>query len=108
MNVSKLAAHRGCPTSPLSKSKNGKQKREPTPSHGTSLEQYIPSASTFQFVAEDKEAERSTTRRASHLPRSREERKVGRAWFRLAAGGKLEAESYHSRDPWNCTLAAVV
>ena len=42
---------------------------------GTSLEQYIPSASTSQLVPEDKEAERSTTRRASHLPRRREERK---------------------------------
>ena len=39
------------------------------------MEQYIPSASTSQFVPEDKEAERSTTRRASHLPRRREERK---------------------------------
>ena len=47
---------------------------------GTSLEQYIPSASTSQVVPEDKEAERSTTRRASHLPRSLEERKrVARA-----------------------------
>ena len=39
---------------------------------GTSLEQYIPSASTSQVVPEDTEAERSTTRRASHLPRSLE------------------------------------
>ena len=47
---------------------------------GTSLEQYIPSASTSQVVPEEKEAERSTTRRASHLPRSLEERKrVARA-----------------------------
>ena len=46
----------------------------------TLLEQYIPSASIFQFVPEEKEAERSTTRRASHLPRRREERKGLKVW----------------------------
>ena len=42
---------------------------------GTSLEQYIPCSSTSQVVPEDTEAERSTTSRASHLPRSLEVRK---------------------------------
>ena len=42
---------------------------------GTSLEQYIPCSSTSQVVPEDTETERSTTSRASHLPRSLEVRK---------------------------------
>ena len=36
----------------------------------------MPSASTSQVMPEDTEAERSTTKRASHLPRSLEERKT--------------------------------